>query len=389
MSELLSLLSVDKANAVSAVLEVPSSAISDIGVQINILMDLCKLFVGKVLENGVSKFPSIASFHHLAEETITQFTPVHFGFPSQYTNLFPLMNPKDILLLVIGFVLLWFLTQLFSRLVLGSRYNRLTIIGVLLYPLLAAGSLYIFLASAFAARGAGYHIWNNASGTTVNEQRLTKIWWCFLVLQIVEWEEALWVVLRYKHKACFFDFFRFATALPLAWFIGIVSPAGDTYFFVLVSSGVQFILCINNAVVLALCHAAKVSMQRDLMNRVLATGILVKFLAFGSQFLYDFIYLSKKDQRSNPLSVLLPLAYTTALLGAYSLSFSSNYDLIDDDLPSKGSKKKKTLITNSLKSPTPSLANKKKGSKVEGRTKAQEKEMKKKMSVSEGTKKKQ
>lgn len=388
MTSFSTLFSVERAALASVLLEVPSSAIVQFGVKTQEIFTPYVYALERGMEFLSSSVPSIGSFQQSVKAKLHEYSTERFGFPAPYKRTLPLMNPEDILLATLGFLFIWTLTLFFSRIILGSRYHRFTLLGFLIYPLLAGACLYVSLAAGFAARASGYDLWNNPTGTTLNERRITKIWWCFLVVRMAEWVEALWLVLRHKHRRCFFDLVRFTISLPLTWLIGVVSPAGDTYFFLMVSAGVQFMIYLHNMLVLMIFSRAEVPSQREGMNKMIVIGMLIQFLSFGAQFGYCFIYNEKVDQESNPSSVLLSLGYTTGLLVSFALSFPAN-TAKSVTSPLNVKKPKKSPKPQHSKSDSQSPPSKGKNeSKVEGRTKAQEKQMTKKNSEGATSKKK-
>lgn len=344
MSTLSSIFSIKTANAVSILLDVPTPVLAKVGYETNSHVSPWIQYVQNACRSWEPIAPIFASFQLAVSKHLDRFSPSRQSFPSQFQRLLPLMNPTDVLLITGCFLCIWMVILVMSRLILGSRYHRFTVSGFLLYPALAASSLYISLAAGFGARAAGYNLWNNHSGSSVADWRLTKIWWCFMVFRMFEWSESLWLLLRYKQRACLFDLLRFTTALPVTWFIGVVSPAGDTYFFVLVSATVQFMLYIHNWLTLVLNSHATVESQRAVMNTMLVLGLLVQFLLFGGQFGYDFLYLTKETQNSNPLSVLISLGYTMFLLLSFSLCYPSNSSQSGSSSSSPTAKKKQKSV---------------------------------------------
>lgn len=324
MSSLSSAFSIQTANAVSTLLEVPTPVLAMVGYETNLIVSPWFQYVQNMCLSWEPIAPTFASLQQAASKHLDRFSPRVHSFPLQLQRLLPLMNPIDIFLITVSFLCIWIVTLVMSRLILGSRYHRFTGFGFLLYSALAAASLYISLGAAFGARAAGYNLWNNHSGFSENERRITKIWWCFVVFRMFEFLESLWLLLRYKQRACLFDLLRFTTALPVTWYIGVLSPAGETYFFVLVSATVQFMLYIHNWLTLAFYSSTTVESQREVMNTMLVVGLLVQFLLFGGQLGYDFLYLTEDVQNSDSLGVMISLGYTMLLLVSFGLCYPSN-----------------------------------------------------------------
>ncbi|KAG5495418.1 hypothetical protein GH5_03079 [Leishmania sp. Ghana 2012 LV757] len=292
------MISVERANQIAEAIEVPDWVLAKSAA----LMYSCFGPAADAFESSVKvNFPAL----HVFVETWMRSNAHPFA------KRLPYLNPWHCMASILAYFCFILAFRVLCGFLCKFSCRRLGMVHNLGLHLL---SLYMSLGLMISARGAGYSLWNNASGTSPAEWRIAKLLWLFYVSKVVEWLDTVIMLLKQNYRqVTFLHVYHHTTVFMLWWLATLTAPGGESYYSAMVNSGVHVVM--YGYYFLTLLFPS--GLVRNVLNNfkfVITKGQMCQFVFNCLQSAYDLVWVPRAELKYNVRLLKVLFWYMISLL---------------------------------------------------------------------------